>query len=64
LLGLAAAGSVGYALLFFAAKPVPGAHSDFIMFGSYFAFSAICMLALALRLHRTAGAPLSLNHAH
>jgi hypothetical protein len=29
----------------------PGSHSDFLWIGSYFGFSAFCMLGLALRLH-------------
>jgi uncharacterized membrane protein HdeD (DUF308 family) len=55
-LGLAGAASVGFALAFLALafrwiKLEPGSHSDFLWFGSYFGFSAICMLGLALRLH-------------
>lgn len=53
---LAGAASVGFALAFFAVgfrwiKLDPGSHSDLLWFGSYFGFSAICMLGLALRLH-------------
>jgi uncharacterized membrane protein HdeD (DUF308 family) len=55
-LGLAGVASVGFALAFFALgfrwiKIEPGSHSDLLWLGSYFAFSAICMLGLALRLH-------------
>ena len=55
-LGLAGASSVGFAFVFFALafhwiKLEPGSHEDFLWFGSYFGFSAICMLGLALRLH-------------
>jgi uncharacterized membrane protein HdeD (DUF308 family) len=32
-------------------KIEPGSHSDLLWLGSYFGFSAICMLGLALRLH-------------
>lgn len=56
-LGLAGAGSVGFALAFLALgfrwiKLGPGSHADFLWIGSYFGFSAICMLGLALRLPR------------
>ncbi len=55
-LGLTGAASVGFALAFFALgfrwiKLEPGSHSDLLWIGSYFGFSAICMLGLALRLH-------------
>jgi len=55
-LGLAGAASVGFALAFFALgfrwiKLEPGSHSDILWIGSYFGFSAICKLGLALRLH-------------
>ena len=55
-LGLVGAASVGFALAFFALgfrwiKLEPGSHSDFLWLGSYFGFSAICMLGLALRLY-------------
>jgi uncharacterized membrane protein HdeD (DUF308 family) len=55
-LALAGAASVGFALAFFAfafgwIKLGPGPHADFLWFGSYFGFSAICMLGLALRLN-------------
>ena len=55
-LGSAGVASVGFALAFFALgfrwiKLEPGSHSDFLWLGSYFGFSAICMLGLALRLH-------------
>lgn len=60
-LGLAGAASVGFALAFFAfafgwIKLGPGPHADFLWFGSYFGFSAICMLGLALRLNSLRGA--------
>jgi uncharacterized membrane protein HdeD (DUF308 family) len=60
-LGLAGAASVGFALAFFAfafgwIKLEPRPHADFLWFGSYFGFSAICMLGLALRLHSLRGA--------
>ncbi|HEY6293970.1 MAG TPA: hypothetical protein VI455_20645 [Terriglobia bacterium] len=56
-LGLAGAASVGFALAFLALgfgwiKLEPGPHwRGFLWLGSYFGFSAICMLWLALRLH-------------
>jgi uncharacterized membrane protein HdeD (DUF308 family) len=55
-LGLAGVASVGFALTFFALgfrwiKIEPGSHLDLLWLGSYFGFSAICMLGLALRLH-------------
>ena len=55
-LRLAGAASVGFALAFFGMgfgwiKLEPRSHSDFLWFGSYFGFTAICMLILALRLH-------------
>ncbi|HMD98138.1 MAG TPA: hypothetical protein VKM93_12525 [Terriglobia bacterium] len=55
-LRLTGAASVGFALAFFALgvrwiKLEPGSHSVFLWLGSYFGFSAICMLGLALRLH-------------
>ena len=55
-LGLAGVASVGFALAFLALgfgwiKIEPGSHSDLLWLGSYFGFSAICMLGLALRLH-------------
>jgi len=55
-LGLAGAASFGFALAFFAfafgwIKLEPRPHADFLWFGSYFGFSAICMLGLALRLN-------------
>jgi uncharacterized membrane protein HdeD (DUF308 family) len=54
--GIAGAASLGFALAFLAfafhwIKLEPGAHLDFLWFGSYFSFSAICILGLALRLH-------------
>jgi uncharacterized membrane protein HdeD (DUF308 family) len=60
-LGLAGAASVGFALAFFAfafgwIKLEPRPHADFLWFGAYFGFSAICMLGLALRLNSRRGA--------
>jgi uncharacterized membrane protein HdeD (DUF308 family) len=54
ILGLAGAASIGFALVFLALgldwiKPEPRTHSDILWVGSYFGFSAICMLGLALR---------------
>ena len=54
-LGLVSAVSVGFALAFLALafrwiKLDPGSHADFLWIGSYFGFSAICMLGLAPRL--------------
>ncbi len=56
LLGSAGVASVGFALAFFALglgwiKMQPGSHSDLLWLGSFFGFSAICMLGLGLRLH-------------
>lgn len=55
-LSFAGAVSVGFALAFLAfglgwiaLEPHP--HADFLWFGSYFGFTAICMLGLALRLY-------------
>ncbi|MGI8962836.1 MAG: hypothetical protein ACR2IV_24380 [Bryobacteraceae bacterium] len=55
-LGMAGVASVGFALAFFALgfrwiKLGPGSHLDLLWLGSYFGFSAVCMLGLALRLH-------------
>ena len=57
-LGLAGVASVGFALGFFAlgfgwvkVELEPGSLSHLLWVGSYFGFSAICMLGLALRLH-------------
>ena len=55
LLGLAGAASVGFALAFMALglrwlRIAPESHADLFWLGSYFGFSAICMLGLALRL--------------
>lgn len=55
--GLAGAASVAFAMAFFALgfrwiRIAPGSHADLFWLGSYFGFSAICMVALALRLHR------------
>jgi uncharacterized membrane protein HdeD (DUF308 family) len=64
LFGLAGAISVAFALGFllwsvslaFAwIKIQPGSHSDLFWLGLYFGFSAICMLALGLRLHNLRG---------
>jgi hypothetical protein len=54
-LSLGGAASVGFALAFLALgfrwiKIGPGSHLDLLWLGSYFGFSAICMLGLALRL--------------
>jgi uncharacterized membrane protein HdeD (DUF308 family) len=62
LLGLAGAASVGFALAFLAfgfhwIELEPRSHADFLWFGSYFGFNAICMLGLALRLHRLGLSP-------
>jgi uncharacterized membrane protein HdeD (DUF308 family) len=59
-LGLAGVASVGFALAFLALgfrwiKIEPGSLSDLLWLGSYFGFSAICMLGLALRLHSQSG---------
>ena len=56
-LALAGAVSFGFAVAFLALglrwiRIEPGSHSDLLWLGSYFGFSAICMLGLALRLHR------------
>ncbi len=56
LLGVAGAVSLSFALAFFALgfhwiNVAPESHSDIIWIGSYFGFTAICMLGLALRLH-------------
>jgi hypothetical protein len=40
-----------FALGFRWIKLGPGSHADLLWLGSYFGFSAICMLWLALRLH-------------
>ena len=55
-LALAGVASVGFALAFFALgfhwiKIEPGSHADLLWRGSYFGFSAVCMLELSLRLH-------------
>jgi uncharacterized membrane protein HdeD (DUF308 family) len=67
-LSLAGAASVGFALAFFAfafrwIKLEPRPHADFLWFGSYFGFSAICMLGLSLRLHGL-GSPALGNPKH
>jgi uncharacterized membrane protein HdeD (DUF308 family) len=56
LLDLAGVSSVGFALAFLLLgfrwiKLGPGSHTDLLWLGSYFGFSAICMLVLSLRLH-------------
>jgi len=53
---LAGMASIGFALAFLALglrwiKIGPGSHPDLLWLGSYFGFSAVCMLWLALRLH-------------
>ena len=55
-LDLAGGGSVGFGLAFLAfgfrwIRLTPGLHPDLLWLGSYFGFSAICMLGLALRMH-------------
>lgn len=55
-LDLAGVASMAFALAFLALglrwiKIAPGSHSDLLWLGSYFGFSAICKLGLALRLH-------------
>ncbi len=59
---LAGVASVGFALAFFVLgfgwiKPGPQSHADLLWLGSYFAFSAVCMLGLALRLPRPGLSP-------
>jgi len=54
-LGLAGVASVGFALAFLALglhwiRIGPGSHLDLLWLGSYFGFTAICMVGLALRL--------------
>ncbi len=61
-LDLAGGCSVGFALVFLAfgfrwIRLTPGLHPDLFWLGSYFGFSAICMLGLALRLHRRGLSP-------
>jgi len=55
LFDFAGAASIGFALAFFSLGFgwIGASHSDasFLWIGAYFGFSAICMLALALRLH-------------
>ena len=63
-LGLAGAASVVFALAFLAfgfrwIEMQPRPHADFVWFGSYFGFSAICMVGLALRLHSLGLSPTS-----
>ena len=55
-LGLTGVASVGFALAFLALgfrwiKIGPQSHSDLLWLAAFFAFNAVCMLALALRLH-------------
>jgi uncharacterized membrane protein HdeD (DUF308 family) len=57
--GSAGLASLGFALAFFALgfrwiKPQPGSLSELLWLGAYFAFTAICTLGLALRLHSNA----------
>ncbi len=61
-LSLAGATSAGFALAFLVLgfgwiKIEPGSFSDLLWLGSYFGFSAICLLGLALRLHFQSGQP-------
>ena len=61
LLGLAGVASVGFAVAFLALgfrwiTVEPGSRSDLLWLGSYFGFSAICMLGLGLRLNSLRGA--------
>lgn len=65
LLGLAGAASVGFAVVFLALGLrwigiEPGSRSDLLWLGSYFGFSAICMMGLALRLNSFRGTTLSI----
>jgi uncharacterized membrane protein HdeD (DUF308 family) len=58
--GSAGLASLGFALAFFALgfrwiKPRPGSLSELLWLGAYFAFTAICTLGLALRLHSQSG---------
>jgi hypothetical protein len=55
-MGVAGATSIGFALAFSAMairliELEPLAHSEFLWFGSYFGFSAVCMVGLGMRLH-------------
>jgi uncharacterized membrane protein HdeD (DUF308 family) len=55
-LGLAGAVSAGFALPFLILafgwiRLGQGSHADLLWFGSYFGFSAVCLVGLALRLH-------------
>jgi hypothetical protein len=55
LLAIAGAGSLGFAVAFFAlgfgwVKIQPGSFPDLLWLGSYFAFSALCILGTGLRL--------------
>ncbi len=59
---LAGVASFGFAVAFLALglrwfKIEPGSHPDLVLLGSYFGFSAICMLGLALRLHSVGSSP-------
>jgi uncharacterized membrane protein HdeD (DUF308 family) len=61
-LALAGVVSVGFALAFFALgfrwiKMDPGSHADLLWLGSYFGFSAMCMMGLALCLHSQGFSP-------
>ncbi len=79
LFAVAGVASACFALTFVALgfrwiKIEPGSHIDLLLFGAYFGFSAICMLAMALRLRRqgvsqSRGAPVlpplgNPRHAH
>jgi hypothetical protein len=60
LLSVAGAVSVGFALPFLILafgwiRLGQGSHADLLWFGSYFGFSAVCMVGLALRLHSVGG---------
>jgi hypothetical protein len=62
-LALAGVASFGFAVAFLGLglrwiKIEPGSHADLLWLGSYFGFSAICMLWLALRLHSAGSFPI------
>lgn len=66
LLALAGVASIGFALVFLllgfgVIKVEPGSHLDLLWLGSYFAFSAVCMLGFALRRNGSHG---TLNYRH
>jgi len=55
-LRLAGVASIGFAFAFFAfafhwIELEPRPHADFLWFGAFFGFCAVCMLGLALRMH-------------